>query len=355
MDAVLHPDVVRRLLMVRPDNLGDVVLLAPALRALRALLPDAHLTLLASPAGALAGPLLPCVDEVRTVSALWQDASGRLPFDPGRERALIADLDGGRFDAAVISTSFSQSPHPAAYACYLAGIPVRAAHSRDFAGSVLSDPLPEPPVGTHQAERALDLVTALGARPDGADLRLQVPTAARERAAALRERLGVGTGYVVAAPGASCSSRRYPPDRFARALRLVQTRTTLPVLVAGSGRERPLTGCIAAEAGAGVHDIGGCTDVAELAALIDDAALVVTNNSGCLHLADALRTPIVVLFAGTERRAEYGPRSAPHRVLGRATWCTPCRTLDCPYDLSCLDVAPAAVAEAADALIGARP
>src|SRR5512142_2702600 len=93
---------VRRVLLVRLDNVGDVIMLGPAVRALRHALPAAHLALLASPAGAQAAPLLPGLDEILSTRAVGQDASGAMRFDPARERALVDDLRAEAFDAAVI-------------------------------------------------------------------------------------------------------------------------------------------------------------------------------------------------------------------------------------------------------------
>ena len=120
-------DAARRILVIRLDNIGDVVMLGPALRALRAAVSSAETTLLCSPAGAQAAELLtPWLDEVLVWRASWQDASGTHALDPARELALIAELRARDFDAAIVSTSFSQSAYPPAYACALAGIPVRA-------------------------------------------------------------------------------------------------------------------------------------------------------------------------------------------------------------------------------------
>ncbi len=84
-----------------------------------------------------------------------------------------------------------------------------------------------------------------------------------------------------------------------------------------------------------------------LAAVLAGAAVAVTNNSGGAHLADAVGTPVVVLFAGTELIEQFRPRSVPAAVLGVPTPCTPCRQFRCPYQLECLDVPVAAVVAAA--------
>lgn len=96
----------KNILALRLDNAGDVIMLGPALRAVRETLPAARLTLLASPAGAAAAPLLPWLDAVITWRASWQDL-GRLPFAPERELALIERLRAQAFDAALISLPMS--------------------------------------------------------------------------------------------------------------------------------------------------------------------------------------------------------------------------------------------------------
>ena len=82
----------KNILAVRLDNMGDIVMLGPALRAVKETSPHARLTLLASPAGTRAAALLPWIDDVITWRSIWQDVGGRLPFDPVRERELIALL-----------------------------------------------------------------------------------------------------------------------------------------------------------------------------------------------------------------------------------------------------------------------
>ena len=121
----------RRILAVRLDNLGDVLLTTPAIRAVKAALPEATIHLLTSPVGAQAGRLNPDIADVIVHEAPWVDPWQQLPHCPGRERALIGRLQDERFDAAIIFTSFRQSSLPAAYLCYLAGIPLRLGASVD--------------------------------------------------------------------------------------------------------------------------------------------------------------------------------------------------------------------------------
>ena len=135
-------DAVCRLLVIRLDNIGDVILLGPAIRALRQRIPNVELTLLASPAGASVARFVPGIDHFIAHSAVWQDAGSQAlspEDDSTRTLALAQRLRDERFDAAVIFTSFSQSPYPPAQVCYEAEIPRRIGQSKEFgAGSSLT-------------------------------------------------------------------------------------------------------------------------------------------------------------------------------------------------------------------------
>ena len=104
----------RNLLAVRLDNLGDVLVTTPALHAIRRSLPEASLTLLASPVGAQAGRLNPDIDEVIVYQAPWMDPWRELPQESAREQRMIATLKARAFDGAIIFSSYHQSPLPSA-------------------------------------------------------------------------------------------------------------------------------------------------------------------------------------------------------------------------------------------------
>ncbi|HEY8520956.1 MAG TPA: glycosyltransferase family 9 protein [Gammaproteobacteria bacterium] len=344
----------RRLLVVRADNIGDVLMAGPALEALRAALPAARITLLASPTGAEAAPLLPWIDDVIAWRVLWQDL-GRLPLDPRRERRLIARLARERFDGAIILTSFSQSPHPPAFAAWLAGVPLRAGASHERS-ELLTHAIPSGPDGQHQVARNLELVAALGFPVHDDRLALHVPAAAQVRAAALLEARGVsaGTPYLLLAPWASAAARTYDAVRMAEAARLAAAATGATVVVTAHPRDAERTAALAARTGPRTVDLTGATSVAELAALIARARLVLTVNTSALHMADAFGVPVVALYSGTDLVSQWAPRRAPHALLRRATPCTPCYRFTCPFGMECLDVEPEAVAAAVTALLSKR-
>lgn len=354
----MSPDAwssVRRLLVARLDNIGDVVLLSPALRTLRHALPQAHITLMASPAGSQAAPLLPWIDDVIIWRSLWQDVSGHLPFNPARELGLVNALRSRRFDGAVIFTSFSQSPYPPAYVAYLAGIPLRLGHSREFGGGVLSHWYKPPPDEGHQAERNLALLAQAGFSPQGNHLELQVPAVTQAQADGLLREVGIDSQapFIVLAPGASCAARRYDPVRFATVTRMLAEQSGLPVIIAGSQRESETLQPVLAVAGEteGVFSLVGRTNVPELAGIIRRASLVVANNSASLHLAEAFECPMVILYSGTEHVSQWLPRRAPARVLRQETDCSPCFQFNCPFGMECLDISPQEVVAACLSLL----
>lgn len=322
---------VERILVVRADNLGDVVLATPALRALRRAAPHARIDLLASPVGATVAPLLPAVSEVLTVSASWQQTDG--PVSAAEEARLVELVRAGRYDVLVVFTSHSQSPWPVAHVGLLAGIPVRAVHSTEFGGAVATHWVTPPPVGTHQVDRCLHLLAALGVPAAGVELELAVPAVEPVRAAVL-------------APGGSCPSKRYPADRFASVARMLAEQG-LPVRVTGSPREAELVAAVVAGAAHPSVEPLGPVSVPALAEAIAAADVVVCNNSGCLHLADAVGTPVVVTYAGTEMLTEMPPRNTRSVVLNQPVPCSPCRQFRCPFHQECLDLPPEAVVEAA--------
>jgi len=341
----------KNIVAVRLDNIGDVAMLGPALRAVKETSPQARLTLLASPAGSTAAPLLPWIDDVITWRPIWQDVGGCMPFHPARERELINMLAERQFDAALIFTSFSQTPHTPGYVCYLAGIPLRAGESKEFGGSTLTTELKGSPDDLHQVERNLRLVEHLGFVARDRRLMLAIPEEARQAVPLLLERVGLDPDapFLLVHPGASAQARRYPVERFGIVAHLL-TRRGWPILVTGTEREAVLLAELMQHAPDSRCLVGGAT-LAEYAALVERAALVICNDTLPMHLADAVGTPEVVLFSGTDYEEQWRPRATAHRLLRRPTSCHPCYLFECPIGLPCLDIPPEEVVENCDAVL----
>jgi len=337
---------INRILALRLDNIGDVVLLGPALRALKAHLPGVHITLMASPAGSQAARLLGDVDDVWTEKVIWQDASFSMPLDPDRQLELVDRIRRGNFDLALIFSSFSQSPYPPAFACYLAGVPIRAGDSKEFGGSVLSHWVEAPEDAMHQAERNLNLLRAIGcpAPNESSRLELTIPEEDEDGAARLLAEAGIGPDqpFISVVPGASCAARTYPFARYCEVVRLLSERVACPLVLLGSAREAQsfLLADTDALPTSRVVWLVGRTTVAQFAAIVKRASVVVANNSSAVHIADAFSRPMVVLYSGTEYRSQWRPRFSLSRILTRPTPCSPCYQFQCPYQLECLEISP---------------
>jgi lipopolysaccharide heptosyltransferase II len=319
-----------RVLAVRLDNAGDVLMTTPALRALAQSRPGRRVTLLTSPAGAEAARLVPEVGEVIVYEAPWLKATP--PRDSAQpDLEMTERLRRERFDAAVIFTVYSQNPLPSALLCYLAGIPLRLAHCRENPYQLLTDWIheTEPEDGVrHEVERQLDLVAHVGCTTADRRLSLAIPAEACVRASALLDRSGVDRTrpWAVLHPGATAPSRRYPSEQFAEVARGLRDAGWQLVLT-GKPEEEP----DAAEVRRAAEDavsLVGRLDFAALAAVISMAPILVSNNTGPVHIAAAVGTPVVDLYALTN--PQHTPWAVPNRVLFHAVPCAPCYRSVCP-------------------------
>lgn len=352
----------RRILFVRLDNLGDVLMSSPAMAAVRRQQPQAHLSLLCGAAGAAALPHLPMLDEAILYDAPWVQGARPRDNDGSIDRRLVRRLMQGRFDAAVIFTVCTQSALPASLLLRQADIPLRLAHSRENPYDLLSDWLREPdtvgPGMRHEVQRQLDLVAAAGLAPPGAAGPLVFAVHDEHRRGAAARRLQAGCTldrpYVVLHPGATASSRRYPLEGYAAAVAELQ-RAGVQVLAVAGGSEAPLVAGLQAQlaalGGQPLPALVGELSLGELGALVADAALLIGNNSAPAHLAAAVGTPVVVLYAQTN--PQHTPWQVPSRVLFHDVPCRDCLRSTCPMGHhDCLrQVPPQAVAEAAMALL----
>jgi lipopolysaccharide heptosyltransferase II len=340
-------------LCIRLDGAGDVLMTSPALRALRESKPGRRLTLLTSEAGAVAARRIPEVDDVIAFRAPWMKPASA---GPAGDHALVAELAARCFDAAAIFTVYSQSPLPAAYLCRLAGVPLTLAHCRENPYELLTNWVPDPEPQRqvrHEVRRQLELVSTVGCRPSTERLSFAVGAQARRRVARLLTAAGTDFNrpLVVVHPGASAASRRYPADRFARALEQLFERTRCCIVLTGDAGEADLVAGIQSATGAPLHSLAGRLDLEELGALLARADVAISNNTAPAHIAAAVGTPVVDLYALTN--PQHTPWQVEHRVLYHDVPCRYCYKSVCPMGHhDCLrSVPPAAVAAAAIELL----
>ncbi|MCC9144362.1 MULTISPECIES: glycosyltransferase family 9 protein [unclassified Arthrobacter] len=342
--------MTRRVLVARLDGAGDVLLAGPAVRAVAAA-PDVEVILLCGPQGAAAGRLLPGVSRVLEWSCPW--ILNPSP-EPSRDllQALREAVRAARADEAVILTSYHQSPLPLALLLREAGVSTITGASTDYAGALLTcrlKPEEDFPEDQPEAERALRIAAAAGFRlPAGDDGRLRLgplPDVSH---------LVGGTPYVVVHPGAAVQARAWPALHHAAAVELL-TAAGYRVVVTGGPGEKELTATVAAVAGL---DLGGRTDLAGLASLLAGADAVVVGNTGPAHLAAAVGTPVVSLFAPVVPAIRWAPYRVPLELLGnQGAPCGGTRSRTCPVPgHPCLSgVTPQQVVDAVQRLVTGVP
>jgi ADP-heptose:LPS heptosyltransferase len=210
----------------------------------------------------------------------------------------------------------------------------------------------------HEVERGLDLVGAIGMSTEEVDLVLKVPDEAHLTIAQMLQERGVDRSrpLVVVHPGCSMPARTYPWEMYAEVVNLLVTRMDATVAITGASDEKTLIDNIMGRVSPGVRDsiltFPGTLPFAEFCALIEMADLTVTNNTGPMHIAAAVKTPVIALFALTNPPEQWGPWRVPHRQLYQDVSCRICYSRICPYGHECLRlVTPEMVVEAATRLL----
>jgi ADP-heptose:LPS heptosyltransferase len=325
--------VTRPVLVVRLDGAGDVLLAGPAVRAVAA---TADVTMLCGPAGAAAARLLPGVRRVLVWAAPWV-LTPAPPVRPDDVAAVVERIRGCAVAEAIVLTSFHQSPLPTALLLRLAGVARISGASVDHPGSLLDvrlrpgdGPGADLPEDLPEPERAVRIATAAGfPLPDGDDGRLAVrPVSAETCSSTAQHSRPRGPGAcVVLHPGSAVTARRWPAGHFRRAAELLHA-AGFRVVVTGGPDERRLTAEVAGRVGV---DLGGETTFAQLAGVLAGAAAVVVGNTAAAHLAAAVGTPVVSLFAPVVPAGRWRPYRVPHVLLGdQQAACRDTRARDCP-------------------------
>jgi heptosyltransferase-2 len=311
------PAAVRRILIRANNWIGDVVMISPAVRAIREHYREARIAILAKS----------WVVETLRGSPFYDDLieyedRGAHRGIAGRLR-LVADLRRRRFDLAVL---FQKAFEAAAFA-FLAGARARVGYATDLRGPLLTHPLPRPAEGTHNAEQFLAIARSLGCPVRDPFPVFHLDEEARRRAASLLESAGHDAPLVALHPSASKTPRAWHPDRFGDLAARLARRTGARVVLLGGGGEEDLLARIATRIPAGralVPPAG--LSIKTVGAILERCRLFVGNDSGPMHVAAALGVPTVAIF-GPGSPARTAPLARPGRlaVVGGDYPCSPCR------------------------------
>jgi heptosyltransferase-1 len=304
----------RRFLIVRLGALGDVVHAIPAAAAIKASFPDASLDWLVEPGYVGLLRLVSCVD-------------GVVPVDPRRGLSHVYDTVQGlrrsHYDAVVDLQGLLKS----AVLARLAGAPLTvgfpAAHLREPVARLFYSHAPDLGPASHVIHKNLALLVALGVRTRKVAFPLVIPDSASEE----RVRARHAAGYVLINPGAAWPNKRWPPERFGAAAVAIRASVGLPsVVLWGPGEEALAASVVASSEGAA--ELAPPTSIIDVCAMARGARVVLSGDTGPLHLAAATGTPVVGLFGPTHAERN-GPWSASDVVVARTDRC------QCQYERLC--------------------
>ena len=320
----LSGETIKKIMIRTPNWIGDAVMTTPAMAVVRVFFPTAEIVVVANPPVAeLFSPHPDCDRVIRyDKKGEHQGISGRLEFYRvlRREHFDLAILFQNAIEAALISR--------------LAKIPRRAGYSTDGRRFLLSHPVP---VGErerlwHHTDYYLRMLAALGITGSKEPLQLNV-TATEARKA--REILGTGR-WVAVNPGASYgAAKRWFPDRFATVADQLVERYQVKIVLTGGTGEQDIGRDIQNFMTHTPLNLVGKTTVREMMAILEQCCLLITNDSGPMHIAAALKTPLVAIFGPTDHTTT-SPATAEARIVRKDTLCAPCLLRQCPTDHQCM-------------------
>lgn len=306
----------KNLLVIRADNMGDLLLSSPAIAAIKEQL-ACRITVLTSTKAQGIVRMLPFIDDLLVFDVPWVKLEGN--NNPAAFLSLLTQLKAKTFDACVVFTVYSQNPMPAILLAYLAEIPLRLAYCRENPYHLLSDWVPDPEpyqMIKHQVQRDLDLVAAIGIKVEAKALQLKVPETAANRVRFKMKSAGLDIQqypFYILHPGVSEAKRRYPKELWIALAQELLQQQHCPLILTGSAAEQDITHSIAETVGEGCFSVAGLLELDEFAALIARAKAVITVNTGTVHLAAAVQCPVIVLHAQTN--PQHSPWMVPHQIL----------------------------------------
>ena len=317
---------IEKILIRGPNWVGDAVLAIPALKAIRERFPAAEITLLVRPWVAGLFSAAPYVDKV------WSENK---PATLKSWVSIMRDIRGRRFDMALLLPNSFES----ALMMFLGGVRQRIGYATDGRRWMLTDPVIKASERRHQIHYYLDLAKALSAVTDRPSISIEATSSERQSARQLLATEGISeeTAFLVLNPGAAYgSAKRWHQERFANVADNLARELDLQVAIIGSGAERPIANQIRVGMKSQTAVLNGKTSLETLIGVLAESSLMITNDSGPMHIAAALGIPTVAIFGPTDEinTGPYGPRT---RVVKHAVECSPCLLRDCPIDHRCMN------------------
>ncbi len=325
-----HFKNVNSILLVSLTCIGDVILTTPVMRTLKDNFPKARLTVVAGPTAA---PLLEKHEWVDDVVVF--ENRGRHAGLSG-VTTLVGELRKRKYDMVV---DLRNSAIPYLMRCRYR-ITAHQAHIKN-----------KNVRGRHAIDRHLDVLVSCGLQATNREMFVTIPSEMAEKAAERLKEAGLPDGNTIAVyPGAGSPYKLYPLEKFKAVLRMLRESVDSGFALVGSKEDRALCEALGELLGVRAADFAGELDILETGALLKNCRLLITNDSGPMHLAAAVGTPTVAIFGPTDAE-RYGPRGANHRIIWRREPCNPCKSPECGRDSCIGEIEPETVVQAVRSLI----
>ena len=322
---------VNRILVRGVNWVGDTVLSYPAVQQLKTFFPQSHLAVLVPSYLVDLWKTCPFVDEIipfqkkAGIASIWEDLN------------LSQSLKERKFDLAVILPRSFRS----AFHIYLARIPIRIGYRDEWRSLFLTHGINRTPevLHGHRVDYYRKVIEPLGKIESFPSPQLLLREEDRKWADRTLKDLGIPDGKLLIGmnPGATFGlAKCWYPDRFGELGKRLADKWQAKVLLFGKVEERPIVYEVLRHLGAKGIDLTGKTGLLQLAALLERCTLLVTNDTGTMHIATAVGTPVVALFGPTPR-LRTGPWGEGHVVVSKDAPCSPCWKRVCPTDHRCME------------------
>ncbi|MFH1190663.1 MAG: lipopolysaccharide heptosyltransferase II [Candidatus Omnitrophota bacterium] len=322
----------RRILIVRTDRLGDVLLSTPVIKALRQKFPQGYISMLVSlyTKDALEGN--PALDEIITFDKDVENKGWWASFK------FIQSLRKKKFDLVVVL-------HPTTrmhLLTFFAGIPERLGYDRKF-GFLLTDRIKHTKQygEKHESEYALDLVRYLGIVPQDKTLFMPIKQASEKWVEVLfnQEQIQDSDKLLAIHPAASCHSRIWPGERYAEVADKLAGRYGFKVIIVSGPKDIQKAQMVIKNMRTKALNLAGKTSISQLASILRRCQLFISTDSGPMHVASALGVPVIAIFGRSQAGLSpqrWGPLGAKNRILHKTAGCTICLAHNCQKDFACL-------------------
>jgi len=327
--------IFHNILIVRTDRIGDVILTTPAIAALRQAYPNARITIMVTPATREIVDGNPNLDEV-----IVYDQKGAHKGFRGYWK-FIAELHRRKFDLTIIYHTKKRFN----LICFLVGIPNRIGFQNNKFGFLLTHQIKDTrPLGDkHEYEYCLEVLKHLGVDARAHELFFSLHQDSEiwaENLLRQSDLRGRDSQKLIAVhPGASCISKRWLPERFAELSEKLFWHYDAQIILVGGPETKSISVAIKSKIKTPILDVTGQTTVSQLASLLKRCHLLISNDSGPVHVAVAVGTPVISIFGRNQAGlspTRWRPLGAKDIVLHKEVGCEVCLAHNCQIEFKCL-------------------